>query len=65
MKKWYCVVSTFDDKGKITANIVDTKEAEEQPEGGFKSTARKDIYTDWFDSEETANKFIADSKNAL
>ena len=57
-------MSTFDDKGRVTANIVDTKEAEEQPEGGFKSTPRKDIYTDWFDSEEAANKFIADSKNA-
>lgn len=64
MKKWYCVASIFDDKGRVTANIVDTKEAEEQPKGSFKSTARKDIYTDWFDSEEAANKFIADSKNA-
>lgn len=64
MKKWYCVVSTFDDKGRVIANIVNTKEAEEKLEGSFKSTVRKDIYTDWFDSEEAANKFIADSKNA-
>lgn len=64
MKKWYCVVSTFDDKGRVTANIVNTKEVEEKPKGSFKSTVRKDIYADWFDSEEAANKFIADSKNA-
>ena len=64
MRKWYCVVSTFDDKGRVTANIVDTKEADEQLESTSKSTKRKDVYTDWFDSEETANKFIADSKNA-
>lgn len=64
MKKWYCVVSTFDDKGNITANIVDTKEAKRRPEGIYRATAHKDTYIDWFDSEEATNEFIADCKIA-
>lgn len=29
MKTWYCVTSSFDDKGRVTAAITATKEAEE------------------------------------
>lgn len=28
MKTWYCVTSSFDDRGRVTANITATKEAQ-------------------------------------
>ena len=28
MKTWYCVTSSFDDRGRVTAGITATKEAE-------------------------------------
>lgn len=46
------------------ANIVDIKEAEEKPESTFTRTTRKDIYTDWFESEEAANKYVEETRNA-
>ena len=58
MKTWFCVVTTFDDRGRVTAAIVDTKEAEEAPENSYTSTARKDIYTDWFGSLEEAQEHV-------
>ena len=48
MRTWYCVTSTFDDRGRVTAAITATKEAEVCPESTFSSTNRKDIYIDWF-----------------
>ena len=65
MRKWYCVITTFDDRGNVTANIVDAKETERRPEGTYETTARKDIYTDWFDSKEAANEYITDCKNGI
>ena len=64
MKKWFCVVSSFDNRGRATANIVDTKEAEEKPESTFTSATRKDIYTDWFENEEAAKKYVEETRNA-
>lgn len=64
MKKWYCVTSSFDDRGRVNANITNVIEAEEKPESIFRSTRRKDIYIDWFGSEEEAKEFIEQSKKA-
>lgn len=61
MKKYYGVITTFDDHGKVTANLIDTKEGEKKPENEFKSTKQKDIYIDWFDSLEEANEHITES----
>lgn len=58
MKTWYCVTSTFDDKGRVTAAVTGTKEAGECPESTFTSTSRRDIYNDWFGSMEEANEWI-------
>lgn len=46
MKTWYCVTSSFDNRGRVTANITATKEAETCPESTYTSTSRKDIYND-------------------
>ena len=64
MKKYYCVTSSFDDKGRVNANITNIIELEQKPENTYTSTRRKDIYNDWFDSEEEAKKYIEESKNA-
>lgn len=61
MKTFYCVTSTFDDKGRTTASITDTAESDTKPESTTRSTSRKDIYNDWFDSEEKANEFIKEA----
>lgn len=62
--KWYCVITTFDDRGNVTANIVDCIEADKKPESTFTETRYKDIYTDWFQSKEEAEEFVKQSYNA-
>lgn len=59
--RFYCVTSTFDDKGRATASITDTVESDTKPENTAKSVSRKDIYNDWFDSEEKAKAFIKEA----
>lgn len=64
MKTFYCVTSSFDDYGRVTANITATVEAESKPESTYKSTRRKDIYSDWFDTLDEANAFVEEARNA-
>ena len=64
MKKWYCVTSSFDDKGRVNANITNVIEAEEPPDSSVSSTRMKDIYYVWFGSEEEAKEFVEQSKTA-
>lgn len=64
MKIWYCVTSSFDDKGRVTAGVTATQEAESKPESTFTSTARKDIYCDWFGSLKEARAFVEEAKHA-
>ena len=64
MKTWYCVTSTFDDRGRATANITDTCQADTKPENTFMSTSRKDIYNDWFGSMREAKSFVNSAKGA-
>lgn len=63
-KTWYCVVSAFYDNGRVTANITTSKLADEKPESHFTSTSRKDVYSDWYDSYEAAQKAVVDARNA-
>lgn len=64
MKTWYCVTSSFDDRGCVTAGITDTVQAEEKPESSYTETKTKDIYNDWFGSEAEARKFVEEAKTA-
>lgn len=64
MKTWYGVVSTFDNRGRVTAAVTRIVQAVERPEREYKSTIRKDIYLDWFDTREEADHFVAESKKA-
>ena len=63
-KTWYCVVSSFYDNGRVTANITASKLADEKPESSFTSLRRKDVYADWYDSYEAAQKAVTDARNA-
>lgn len=64
MKTYYCATTSFDDRGRVTAALTNIIEAEEKPENEFRETHRKDIYIDWFESEEEANAFIEQAKSA-
>ena len=64
MKTYYCVCTSFDERGRVVSNIVDTIEAAERPENTFKSTKRKDIYLDWFDSLSAAQGHVKEARLA-
>lgn len=64
MKTFYCVCTSFDDRGHVVSNLVDTIEASRRPENSFKSTSRKDIYLDWFDSLSAAQAHINEARPA-
>lgn len=64
MKTWYVVCSSFYNDGRVISNIVDTVTADEQPEQGFKSNRRCDVYIDYFESLEAAREFVEASRCA-
>ena len=64
MKTYYCVTSSVDDKGKVRAAITNVIDAACKPENSFKSLKHKDIYTDWFESREEAEKLVEEAKTA-
>lgn len=64
MKKWYCVTTTFDDRGNVTANITDTKESAERPKNEVYETTTEDVYMNWFATEKEAIKYCEQAKFA-
>lgn len=64
MTTFWCVTSTFDDRGHVIANITEVQEVEEKPESACVHTLRKDVYTDWFESWKDANQFVLDARRA-
>ena len=64
LKTYWCVTSSFDDRGRVTAAITRVVEAAEKPQNSSTSTKRKDIYSDWFDSREAALAHIEEAKRA-
>ena len=64
MKTYYCVTIAIDDKGKVIAAITNTIEAICKPENSFKSLKHKDIYNDWFDSQEEAKEWVEEARQA-
>ncbi|MBR1422988.1 MAG: hypothetical protein IJ571_06060 [Ruminococcus sp.] len=61
---YYCVTSTFDDYGNVTAKITNQIEADKIPNDIFTNTLRKDIYNDWFDDLNDAQEFVKESRLA-
>lgn len=64
MKTYWCVTTSFDDNGRVTSAITSTIEAVCKPENTSKSTNRKDIYNDWFESREEAEDWVEEAKRA-
>ena len=58
MKTYYCVTSTYDNQGRVTAFITASKDATTKPKSSYQEEKRKDIYIDWFDSLEEAEEFV-------
>ncbi len=56
--KYWAVTTAFYDNGRVTANIVGTREADARPAAGYMEMARCDLYTDWFDTREKAEAFV-------
>ncbi len=63
-KMYYCVTSAVDDKGNVRAVITDVVYAACKPENSFKSLKRRDIYTDWYESREEAEKLVEEANMA-
>ena len=57
MKKYYSVISKFDDRGNSSAFLGDTVMADRKPEGTMKCLSRYDLYTDWFATKKEAKEF--------
>ena len=64
MKTYYCVCTSFDERGRVVSNIVDTIEASSRPDNTFKSTRRKDICLDWFDTLSAARAHVEGARRA-
>lgn len=64
MKTYWCVTTSVDNRGRVVANITNTVEAVCKPENSSTSTSRRDIYNDWFESEEEAQAFVEEAKRA-
>ena len=64
LKKFWCVTTAFHDNGKVVSAITDVCEAAVKPENVCKDTKTKDIYLDWFDTEEEAKEKVKEALNA-
>ena len=64
VKRFWCVTTSFDDWGRVISHITGSVDAAVKPANESKSTARRDIYTDWFDSREEAEQWVEDARRA-
>ena len=64
LKKFWCVTTAFHDDGKVVSAITDVCKAAVKPENVCKETKTKDIYLDWFDTEEEAKERVEEVLNA-
>ena len=64
MQTFYCVTSSVDDKGHMTAAITAEYMGDECPENSRISTRHRDIYKDWFDSFPAAEAFVKEARSA-
>lgn len=59
---YWCVVTSVYDDGRVSCNIVDTVTAERRPESVYNSSARKDVYIDYFDSQKEAEEYAEEGR---
>lgn len=61
-KTYYCVTSAYHDSGRVTAAITMTIEAEEKPQDHRTEARDRDIYTEWYDNLQEANKAVTEAR---
>ena len=64
MRTFYCVTSTYGDRGQVTANITATIQADVKPCNECGCDGRVDIYNDWFENLKDAEQFVREVKEA-
>ena len=57
MKTYYRVTSSVDDHGRYRAHITGTAKANRKPSGSVAHTPKRDVYTDWFEDNISAELF--------
>lgn len=62
-KKWWCVTTTFNDKGEIRSAITETREAAKKPDNWSNIIKNLDIYKEWFGSREEAEVCIKEAQS--
>ena len=63
MKTYYCVTSSFHDSGRVTAAVTMALESEEKPQNTSRTMRDRDIYSDWYDNLDEANKAVAEARS--
>ena len=64
MKTFWCVTTSYDDRGRVISNITNTVQAAEKPKDTYVITRRRDIYNDWFESREAAEEHVKEARTA-
>ena len=64
MKTWYCVTSSVDNKGRMTAAITETVEAATCPPSTCLFTRRRDVYKNYFGTRDEAAAFVEEARSA-
>lgn len=60
---WVVITSVYD-TGRVTCNIAARERHARKPDHYHTSTQRKDIYIDYFESQEEAEQFVSESRKA-
>jgi hypothetical protein len=63
MKTYYCVMSEFYDGGTVKA-AMKSRACKEKPKNSYRQLPRMDAYNDWFDTEDEALAFLAETREA-
>ena len=64
MTEYYCAIASYDDRGRVTSAVVDSRLCDQCPESTYVSTKRKDIYTDWFSTKDEAMSYVKEARCA-
>ena len=64
MAKFYSVITSFYDNGKVSASLGEVIEADKIPESSSKYLRNRDVYVDWFVKRSDAVEFKKSALNA-
>jgi len=64
LKTYWVVLTSVYDNGRVTSNIVATERHASKPEPSHTQALRKDIYIDYFESQEAAEQFVKESRKS-